>query len=100
MKTKSSVTNIIDDVYKKERRYITNTDKDNFINYKSPIFDLQRFHNIMPKGTVLNTIDDTERYVKAREINQAAISPNNAPVSPIASNYKLTSEQIVDERVL
>ena len=47
----------------------------------------------MPKGTVLNTIDDTERYVKAREeINQSAISPNNAPVSPIASNYKLTSE--------
>jgi len=65
MKKKSSVTNIIDDVYKKERRYISNTDKDNFLNFKSPIFELQRFHNIKPYG-VLDSIEHLEKTVRSR----------------------------------
>jgi hypothetical protein len=65
MKKKSSVTQLIDDVYKKERRYITNTDKDNFFNFNSPIFELQRFHNIKPYG-VLDSVEHLEKTVNTR----------------------------------
>lgn len=40
------VTGLIDEIYKKERMYIRNYDKDNILTVRSPIFELQKFHNL------------------------------------------------------
>lgn len=40
MQTKTSVGLVIDDLYNKERKYVRNKDKDNFLNFRSPIFEL------------------------------------------------------------
>lgn len=45
---KGSLRGMIDDFYVKDRAYVSNTDKDNFLNYRSPIFDLQTYHNLKP----------------------------------------------------
>ena len=37
---------LIDEIYSKERRYIKNVDKDNFLNAKSPIFRLDQFRHL------------------------------------------------------
>ena len=37
---------MIDNLYQKERKYVRNTEKDNFLNFRSPIFELQKFHNL------------------------------------------------------
>jgi len=40
MQTHSRVGPIIDSLYKKERKYVSNADKDNYLNFRSPIFEL------------------------------------------------------------
>ena len=40
------VSELVDQIYKKERQYTKNYDKDNILNGRSPIFDLQKFHNL------------------------------------------------------
>ena len=37
---------MIDEIYRKERRYIRNFDKDNFLLGQSPIFELERILNL------------------------------------------------------
>jgi len=42
----SLVGYLIDEIYSKERKYVKNYDKDNFLNSKSPIFELQKYANL------------------------------------------------------
>ena len=37
---------LIDEIYSKERKYVKNVDKDNFLNAKSPIFQLDTFRHL------------------------------------------------------
>jgi len=43
---KATVGYLIDEIYSKERKYVKNYDKDNFLNSKSPIFELQKYANL------------------------------------------------------
>ena len=40
------VSYLIDEIYSKERKYVKNIDKDNFLNAKSPIFQLDTFRHL------------------------------------------------------
>ena len=40
------VSYLIDEIYSKERKYVKNVDKDNFLNAKSPIFQLDTFRHL------------------------------------------------------
>ena len=40
------VSYLIDEIYSKERKYVKNHDKDNFLNAKSPIFQLDTFRHL------------------------------------------------------
>ena len=40
------VSYLIDEIYSKERKYVRNHDKDNFLNAKSPIFQLDTFRHL------------------------------------------------------
>ena len=40
------MSELVDQIYKKERQYTNNYDKDNILNGRSPIFDLQRFNHL------------------------------------------------------
>ena len=40
------VSKMINSIYKKERQYVANYDKDNFLNKHSAIFELSKFHRL------------------------------------------------------
>ena len=56
MQTHSRVGPIIDSLYKKERKYVSNADKDNYLNYRSPIFELQKYHVLKTNPILCSTI--------------------------------------------
>lgn len=37
---------MIDEIYRKERQYVPSYDKDNILQIRSPIFELQKYHNL------------------------------------------------------
>jgi hypothetical protein len=58
MQTKTSVGQVIDDLYSKERKYVGNKDKDNFLNFRSPIFELQKYHNLKANPHCLESVEE------------------------------------------
>jgi hypothetical protein len=58
MQTHSRVGPIIDSLYKKERKYVSNADKDNYLNFRSPIFELQKYHALKTNPILCTTIED------------------------------------------
>jgi hypothetical protein len=48
------VATLIDEIYKKERKYIGNYDSDNILCSRSPIFHLETIHHLKqtPKDTI------------------------------------------------
>ena len=46
MSTKQSVTKLIDQIYHDDRKFMSKADKDNYLNYRSPIFELKKVHNL------------------------------------------------------
>lgn len=49
---------VIDDLYSKERKYVRNKDKDNFLNYRSPIFELQKYHHLKANPACLESVEE------------------------------------------
>ena len=48
------VSNLIDKIYSKDRRYTVNKDAENLLNIRSPIFRLHNFHNLKTYSGVEN----------------------------------------------
>ena len=46
MNTKHSVTKLIDQIYHDDRKFTSKADKDNYLNFRSPIFELKKVHNL------------------------------------------------------
>ena len=46
MSSKQSVTKLIDQIYRDDRKFMSKADKDNYLNYRSPIFELKKVHNL------------------------------------------------------
>lgn len=57
------VSELIDQIYKKERRYTKNYDKDNILNGRSAIFNLQKYHNLKTQtGVESNVVPNPVNY--------------------------------------
>ena len=61
------VSELVDQIYKKERQYTKNYDKDNILNGRSPIFDLQKFYNLKSHTGVETTF--TTRPAQRQDIS-------------------------------
>ncbi len=72
----AAITSMINDLYAKERKYISNQDKDNFVSSALPIFELQRYHNLKtPKQIEILKQEDeyysvTKVVLNCKEVKQ------------------------------
>ena len=69
MRQKKPIGEIYDQLYQKERKYVSNADKDNFLNSQSPIFELQKYHNLRSKCL--------ESVTEERRVENKSPSDNN-----------------------
>lgn len=55
------MTSLINQIYKKERTYVKSNDKDNTVTVSSPIFDLEKIHNLKTHtGVELKEVNEQE----------------------------------------
>ena len=59
---------MIDEIYQKERRYITNFDRDNIVCTQSPIFELQKFHQLKTTKLIEAPRDVEEQPITVIEV--------------------------------
>lgn len=58
MQVKTSARDVIDKLYHQERKYVGNKDKDNFLNYRSPIFELSKYHHLKANAHCLDSVEE------------------------------------------
>jgi hypothetical protein len=81
MNTKHSVTKLIDQIYHDDRKFMSKADKDNYLNFRSPIFDLNKVHKLRT-SEYFDEPETTGRFMSPKTLNSGGSPVIGTAIDP------------------